>query len=232
MIASGDQLEFSPEVTMEPNDRFIAKKEAWAEAKRGLTEEGVPPDLRTRHNRLPPGQHITKGWPVLDLGVHPDVALTDWTLTIGGLVQEKVLWSWPQFLEQPHFRSTSDFHCVTTWSTFDNRWEGISFKHILSIVRPLPQVRFVLFSSYDGYTTNLPLEACDDDDVLLTYMWNDQPLPKEHGGPVRVIVPKRYAWKGAKWVKAITFAERDAPGFWEVRGYSQTGLPWEEDRYG
>src|SRR6185503_13815471 len=102
MIASGGQLEFSPEVTMELNDRFVAKKEAWAEAKRGLTEEGVPPDLRTRNNRLPPGQHITKGWPVLDLGVHPDVALTDWTLTIGGLVQEKVLWSWPQFLEQPH----------------------------------------------------------------------------------------------------------------------------------
>jgi DMSO/TMAO reductase YedYZ molybdopterin-dependent catalytic subunit len=93
-------------------------------------------------------------------------------------------------------------------------------------------VRFVLFSSYDGYTTNLPLEACDDDDVLLTYMWNDQLLPKEHGGPVRVIVPKRYAWKGAKWVKAITFVDRDAPGFWEVRGYSQTALPWDEDRYG
>jgi DMSO/TMAO reductase YedYZ molybdopterin-dependent catalytic subunit len=225
-------LGISSEAFLEPNDRFIAKKEAWALAKRGLTEEGVPPDLRIRHSRLPPGQHITKGWPVLDLGVHPAIALTDWTLTIGGLVQESTLWSWPQFLEQPHLHSTSDFHCVTTWSTFDNRWEGVSFRHILSVVRPLPQVRFVLFSSYDGYTTNLPLEACDDDDVLLTYMWNDQLLPKEHGGPVRVIVPKRYAWKGAKWVKAITFVDRDAPGFWEVRGYSQTALPWDEDRYG
>lgn len=222
----------SLEGCMEPNERLIAKKEAWAEAKRGLTEEGVPPDLRTRHNRLPPGQHLTKGWPVLDLGVHPTIPRTDWTLAIGGLVEQKVLWSWPQFLEQPHVRSTSDFHCVTTWSTFDNRWEGVSFRHILSVVRPLPQVRFVLFSSYDGYTTNLPLEACAEEDVLLTYTWNDQPLPKEHGGPVRVIVPKRYAWKGAKWVKAITFAEHDTPGFWEIRGYSNTALPWEEDRYG
>lgn len=217
---------------MEPNERLIAKKEAWAEAKRGMSEEGVPPDLRTRHNRLPPGQHPTKGWPVLDLGVHPTIVLTDWTLAIGGLVEQTVLWSWPQFLAQPHVRSTSDFHCVTTWSTFDNRWEGVSFQHILSVVRPLPQVRFVLFSSYDGYTTNLPLEACAEEDVLLTYTWNDQPLPQEHGGPVRVIVPKRYAWKGAKWVKAITFAEHDTPGFWEIRGYSNTALPWDEDRYG
>ena len=222
----------SLEGCMEPNERLIAKKEAWAEAKRGLTEEGVPPDLRTRHNRLPPGQHLTKGWPVLDLGVHPTIPLTDWTLAIGGLVEQNILWSWPQFLEQPQVRSTSDFHCVTTWSTFDNRWEGVSFRHILSVVRPLAEVRFVLFSSYDGYTTNLPLEACAEEDVLLTYTWNDQPLPKEHGGPVRVIVPKRYAWKGAKWVKAITFAEHDTPGFWEIRGYSNTALPWEEDRYG
>ena len=169
---------------------------------------------------------------MLDLGVHPTIPLTDWTLAICGLVEQKVLWSWPQFLEQPHVRSTSDFHCVTTWSTFDNRWDGVSFRQILSVVRPLPQVRFVLFSSYDGYTTNLPLEACAEEDVLLTYTWNDQPLPKEHGGPVRVIVPKRYAWKGAKWVKAITFAEHDTPGFWEIRGYSNTALPWEEDRYG
>ena len=217
---------------MEENSRFIAKKEAWAEAKRGLTEEGVQPDRRVRDSRLPPGQHSTKGWPVLDLGVHPSIGLSDWTLAIGGLVENKVLWSWPQFLEQPRFTSTSDFHCVTTWSTFDNRWEGVSFRHILSIVRPLPEAQFVMFSSYDGYTTNLSLEACDDDDVLLTSTWNGQPLPKEHGGPVRVIVPKRYAWKGAKWVKEITFLERDAPGFWEVRGYSMTALPWEEDRYG
>ena len=216
----------------EINERLVQKKEAWAQAKRGLPEEGVPPDTRSRESRLPPGQHITKGWPVLDLGIHPTIVLADWTLTISGAVAQPVALTWEDFLKQPHTTSVSDFHCVTSWSTFDNRWEGVSFRHLMSIVRPLPEARFVLFSSYDGYTTNLPLEACDDEDVLLTCKWNDEPLPNPHGGPVRLIVPKRYAWKGAKWVKAITFAERDKPGFWEVRGYSNTALPWDEDRYG
>jgi DMSO/TMAO reductase YedYZ molybdopterin-dependent catalytic subunit len=214
------------------NERLVNRKEAWAQAKRGLTEEGVPPDTRSRENRLPPGQHMTKGWPVLDLGIHPTIALTDWTLTIAGAVAQPATWTWEDFLKQPPTQSISDFHCVTTWSTFDNHWEGVSFRHLMSVVRPLPAARFVLFSSYDGYTVNLPLEACDDEDVLLTCKWNAEPLPTEHGGPVRVIVPKRYAWKGAKWVKEITFTERDKPGFWEVRGYSNTALPWEEDRYG
>jgi DMSO/TMAO reductase YedYZ molybdopterin-dependent catalytic subunit len=216
---------------MEENERLIAKKEAWAEAKRGLTEEGVPPDSRTRQTRLPPGQHITKGWPVLDVGIHPTISLADWRLTIGGLVEQETIWSSEDFLTQPQVRSVSDFHCVTTWSTFDNLWEGVSFRHLISVVRPLPQARFILFSGYDGYSTNLPREACEDNDALLAYQWNGQPLPKEHGGPVRVIVPKRYAWKGAKWIKEIIFAEHDKPGFWEVRGYSNTALPWEEDRY-
>jgi len=214
------------------NERLVNRKEAWAQAKRGLTEEGVPPDTRLRENRLPPGQHMTKGWPVLDLGIHPTIALTDWTLTITGAVAQPATWTWEDFLQQPPTQSISDFHCVTTWSTFDNHWEGVSFRHLMSLVRPLPAARFVLFSSYDGYTVNLPLEACDDEDVLLACTWNAAPLPTEHGGPVRVIVPKRYAWKGAKWVKEITFAEHDKPGFWEVRGYSNQALPWDEDRYG
>ena len=109
---------------------------------------------------------------------------------------------------------------------------GVSFKHILSVVKPLSLAKFVLFKSFDDYTTNLPLEACDDRDVLLTYKWNGKPLTKEHGGPVRMIVPKRYAWKGAKWVKEITFSDKDEKGFWEVRGYSNSAFPWENDRYG
>ena len=216
----------------EINKKLVQKKEAWAEAKRGLTEEGVAPDSRVRNNRLPPGQHTTNGWPVLDLGVHPSVSLKDWTLTVGGPIERPLVWSWEEFLGQPRVRTVSDFHCVTSWSTFDNPWEGVSFRHLISIVRPFPTARFVLFSSYDGYTVNLPLDACDDDDVLMVDTWKGLPLTKEHGGPVRVIVPKRYAWKGAKWLKTITFAEEDKPGFWEVRGYSNTALPWEEDRYG
>ena len=141
-------------------------------------------------------------------------------------------WTWDQFLAQPQVHDVSDFHCVTTWSTFDNAWEGVSFRHIMQTAKLHPEARFVHFTSYDDYTTNLPLEACDDTDVLLVRMWNGQPLPVEHGGPVRVIVPKRYAWKGAKWIKEILFLEDDRKGYWDVRGYSNTAFPWDEDRYG
>lgn len=216
---------------MTPNDKLIAKKEEWAKMKRGLVEDGVVQDHRPRIDRLPPGQHLTKGWPVLDLGIHPPVSPDQWTLAIGGAVENPFIWTWEQFLAQPQVRSTSDFHCVTTWSTFDNAWEGVSFRHILDVARVRPEVRYVYFTSYDDYSTNLPLEACTDADVLLAQTWNGYPLPREHGGPVRVIVPKRYAWKGAKWIKQILFLEQDRPGYWEVRGYSNTALPWEEDRY-
>ena len=216
----------------ELNEKLIAKKQEWAKAKRGMSvEEGVIQDHRPRTDRLPPGQHVTKGWPVLDLGLHPNLPLAQWKLSIGGLVENPATWTWQDFLAQPQVTDVSDFHCVTTWSTFDNTWEGVSFKHIIRTVRPRPEARFVYFASYDNYSTNLPLEACDDDDVLLVRSWNGQPLPREHGGPVRVIVPKRYAWKGAKWVKEIIFLEQDRLGYWEVRGYSNTALPWEEDRY-
>lgn len=216
----------------ERNDKLIAKKQEWARTRRGMSvEEGVIQDLRPRGDRLPPGQHLTKGWPVLDLGIHPEIRLEEWTLSIGGLVERPVTWTWDTFLAQPHIQSVSDFHCVTTWSTFDNQWEGVAFRHLLSVVRPRPEARYVHFTSYDDYSTNLPLEACDDDDVLLARTLNGGALSREHGGPVRVIVPKRYAWKGAKWVKDITFLEHDRKGYWEVRGYSNTALPWQEDRY-
>lgn len=112
------------------------------------------------------------------------------------------------------------------------KWLGVSFRHLLTMVSPQPEAKFVLFESYDDYTTNLPLSVCDDDDVYLVHTWNGKPLSKNHGGPVRMIIPKRYAWKGAKWVKKITFSEKDQKGFWEVRGYSNTALPWNNDRYG
>ena len=120
---------------------------------------------------------------------------------------------------------------MTTWSTFDNDWEGVSFRRLIEVVRPLSLAKFVLFKAYDDYTSNLPFDACDDDDVLLVYKRNGEPLAREHGGPVRIIIPKRYAWKGAKWIKEITFSDRDQKGFWEVRGYSNSARPWENDRY-
>jgi len=212
----------------EPN-RLTKAKEQWARARRGGEEREV---FYEGDQRLPPGQHRVETWPVLDLGFKPDIPLSDWTLTIGGCVTHPVTWTWEQFCSQPQCLDVSDFHCVTSWSRFDNEWKGVHFKDVIAAVRPLSSAKFVLFTSYDDYTTNLPLEACDDDDVLLAHTWNGHVLSKEHGGPVRMIVPKRYAWKGAKWVKEITFSDNDVKGFWEVRGYSNTALPWENDRHG
>lgn len=208
-------------------DKLIAKKEEWAREGRGLTGQTWSPSLK-----LPPGQHTVQGWPVLDLGVHPQVTLEKWTLTMHGLVEAPTVWRWEDFINQPQIVNLSDFHCVTSWSTFDNRWEGVSFKRVIEVVKPRLEARFVLFGSHDGYTTNLPLEVLADDDVLLACKWKGALLPIEHGGPVRLIVPKRYAWKSAKWVKEIVFMKEDSPGFWEVRGYSNTADPWTEDRYG
>jgi DMSO/TMAO reductase YedYZ molybdopterin-dependent catalytic subunit len=214
---------------MDDSSRLTKTKEQWAKARRGGEEREV---FYEGDDRLPPGQHVVETFPVLDLGHKPEIALAEWTITIGGFVANPVTWTWEQFLAQPPFKDVSDFHCVTSWSRFDNEWEGVSFRHILSVVRPVTLAKFVLFKSYDDYTTNLPLEACDDADVLVAHKWNGQPLSKEHGGPVRVIVPKRYAWKGAKWIKEITFSDKDEKGFWEVRGYSNSALPFKNDRYG
>lgn len=207
-------------------ERLIQKKVEWARTKRGLTGQTLSPE-----ERVPPGQHLVKNFPILDLGIRPRVPLEKWQLAVSGLVENPITWTWQDFLAQPKIVNVSDFHCVTTWSQMDNAWEGVSFRHLLSVVKPEPEARFVLFGSSDGYTTNLPFHALDDDDVLLAFMWNGQPLPVEHGGPVRMVVPKRYGWKSAKWVKEIVFVEKDVPGFWEVRGYSNTADPWTEDRY-
>lgn len=215
---------------MEFNEKTIKAKETMARHRRGISGREVDEDIQD--DRLPPGQHIVNTWPVLDLGFKPEISLEDWRLTVDGLVDNPITWTWEDFQAQPPFASTSNFHCVTTWTQFDMAWEGVSFQHLLGLVRPKPSARFLLFEAYDEYTTNLPLNACDDEDVLLAYKWNGKPLSKDHGGPVRMIVPKRYGWKGAKWVKKITFSEKDQKGFWEVRGYSSTALPWDDDRHG
>lgn len=224
----------------EKKDRLIQRKMDWAREKRGLSAQAREGGEWSRQNpgsesdekpRLPPGQRQVAGFPVLDLGVQPDLSLETWSLEINGLVENPVVWEWRDFMTLPQTQTISDFHCVTTWSTFDNRWEGVLFRDVLREIRPKPEAAHVLFSSYDGYTTNLPLSVLDAPDVLIAHRWNDQPLSREHGGPARIIVPKLYAWKGAKWVKTITFESRDRPGYWEVRGYSNTADPWTEDRY-
>jgi len=207
--------------------RLIDSKEKWAREGRHLTGATAEPE-----QRLPPGQRLVKNWPVLDLGVQPDIKPEDWSLTVDGLVENPVVWRWADFLAQPAATSISDIHCVTAWSRYDNRWEGVKAAHMLSVVRPKPEARFVLFHSHDGYTTNLPIEQVAEDNVMLAHSWEGKPIPREHGGPVRMVVPRLYFWKSAKWLKRIEFLAEDRRGFWEERGYHNEGDPWKEQRYG
>ncbi len=209
-------------------ERYIAAKQQWAEKQkaRGVTARAEP-----AAGRLPPGQKLTDGFPVLDLGIQPAVPLADWRLKLDGEVEQPADLTWEQFNALPQVEDVSDFHCVTTWSKYDCRWGGVAFTTLYELVQPRPAARFVYFTSYDGYSTNVTLEKCLDDDVLVATRFDTAPLTREHGGPARVIIPKLYAWKGAKFVHGITFLTEDKLGFWEVRGYSNTADPWTEDRY-
>jgi DMSO/TMAO reductase YedYZ molybdopterin-dependent catalytic subunit len=209
-------------------ERYIAAKQKWAEKQkaRGIVARATPSE-----ERLPPGQKLTDGFPVLDLGVQPEILLSKWKLKIDGLVEKPATLDWVQFHALPQVEDVSDFHCVTTWSKYDCRWGGVAFTTLYELVQPKPEAKFVYFTSYDGYSTNVALEKCLDDDVLIATLYDGEPVSREHGGPARVIIPKLYAWKGAKFVSGITFLEEDKLGFWEVRGYSNTADPWTEDRY-
>ncbi len=208
--------------------KLVASKERWAREGRLLTGKAGDP----ARDRLPPGQRDVKNWPVLDLGIQPMLPPSRWRLSIDGLVENPIVWDMDDFMAQPRFRSTSDIHCVTAWSRFNNRWEGVSARHVLSLVKPKPEARHVVLHSYDGYTTNLPLVDFAGEDVLLAHSWEGEPIPREHGGPVRLVVPRLYFWKSAKWLKRIELSAEDRPGFWEVRGYHNYGDPWKEERYG
>ncbi len=205
---------------------FIERKERFARKMAGKAK----PDVRSE-DRLPPGQHLTPGFPVLDLGIRPDIPLDQWRLEVTGLVEHPRTFTWEEFNALPKFEDVSDFHCVTTWSKFDVRWTGVAFFSLAEAVKPKPEAKFVLFTSYDGYTTNVAIEHVMDDDVLIATAYDGRLLPRDHGGPARVIIPKLYAWKGAKFIRAIEFSAEDKLGFWEVRGYSNTADPWTEDRF-
>ncbi|MDW8345166.1 MAG: molybdopterin-dependent oxidoreductase [Verrucomicrobiae bacterium] len=207
------------------NDKFIAGKQRIAQRRIVLPDAGRDPN-----SRLPPGQHEVKDWPVLDLGIHPDIPPDQWTLTLSGWIEQPRVLTWTEFLALPQIERVTDFHCVTSWSRLQNRWRGVAFRTLCELVRPKPNASYVYFIAYDDYSTNLPLSLANDD-ALLAHEWEGQPLPREHGGPVRVVVEKVYAWKGAKWVKEIQFLPHDRLGFWELRGYSNTANPWTDDRY-
>jgi DMSO/TMAO reductase YedYZ molybdopterin-dependent catalytic subunit len=209
-------------------DKLIRSKQEWAEEGRLLT--GMPD--QTRANRLPPGQKEVKNWPVLDLGVQPNIiAPRVWRLTIKGLVENPLALTLGEFMALPQEDFVSDIHCVTQWSRFDNHWRGVSARRLIELVKPKTEARHVIFHSYDGYTTNVKLEVFAEPNVLLAHSWEGKPLSREHGGPVRVVIPDWYFWKSAKWVTQIEFTADDRPGFWEVRGYHNEGDPWKEERY-
>lgn len=206
-------------------DKLIASKQKWAREGRLLTGQAGA-------DRLPPGQRLVRDWPVLDLGLQPAVAPERWTLTVDGLVENPLNWTWNDFLDQPQAEYVSDIHCVTAWSRYDNRWTGVSAAHVLATARPKPEASHVVFHAYDGYTTNVALDVFAAPDVLLAHSWEGSPLSRAHGGPVRVVIPQFYFWKSAKWLMRIEFAAADRPGFWETRGYHNVGDPWKEERYG
>ena len=181
--------------------------------------------------RLPQGQTVTRKWPVLTYGDTPTSDLDSWTFRCFGLVEQPVTWTWREFLQLPRVEVRSDVHCVTRWSRFDNRWGGVAVPEILRRARVKPEAVAVMVHADPDYTTNLLLDDLRGDDVLLAIEHDGEDLPSEHGGPCRLVVPKLYFWKSAKWVRGFEFIDLNAPGFWEVNGYHLRGDPWKEERY-
>ncbi len=210
------------------NDKLIRTKEKWAKDGRALTGTAGDP----ARERRPPGQRVTQDFPVLDLGIQPNLVQNEWSLTVAGQVAQPLKWDWKAFMAQSQVTYTNDIHCVTTWSRYDNTWVGVAMRTLLEQVKPLPSAKFLMVKSYDGYSTNVPLSDVDRDDVFIAHTWQGKPLAREHGGPVRLVVPHLYFWKSAKWIRHITFMDRDQPGYWEARGYHMRGNPWKEERYG
>lgn len=227
---SEDKLDRIVEARMKLRARFEAKMAAAARAGHG-GPQGSGPDNRHGMPKLPVGQHEVDKWPVLDLGVHPKVSKADWRFTVDGAVKAQVALTWADFMALPQVEDVSDFHCVTTWSKFDLAWRGVRVSDVLALAEPDEAATHLMAHAYDGYTTNVPLEEALEDDVLLVHTVDGEPLPVVHGGPCRMITPKLYAWKGAKWINRLEVMVGDRPGFWEERGYSMSAHPWKNDRY-
>ena len=181
--------------------------------------------------RLPPGQAATLKWPVLQYGSVPRFDPARWDFRISGLVEQPVRLTWDEFNRLPKSTVTSDFHCVTRWSRFDNRWEGVLFRDVLKLVKLLPRAAYVLVHAEQGYTANVPLADLDRDNVIFATHHDGEPLTPDHGYPLRLIVPHLYAWKSVKWVRGLEFLDHDAPGFWEQNGYHMYGDPFREQRF-
>ena len=201
-------------------------------------DQGTGPANRHGQPQVPVGQHVVKKWPVLDLGHQPEIPREDWELRLEGACEHPLRLDFTQLLQYPQIEEQSDFHCVTTWSLLDSHWAGVRFADLVAEAQPHEDARFLLVTAYDHdprsgipYTTNLRLEDALSPDVLLVHSWNGEPLPREHGGPGRMITPRLYAWKGAKWIRKVEFLTEEQLGFWELRGYSNRARPWANDRF-
>ena len=192
---------------------------------------GSGPPNRHGMPRLPPDQYETTKWPVLDLGGAPRLGRAEWRLAVDGACAHPLELDWAAFAALEQVDDVSDFHCVTAWSRFDVPWRGVRLSDVLALAEPDNDAGWLMCHAYDGYTTNLSLAEAIKPDVLLVHGADGGPLPPDHGGPVRVITPQLYAWKGAKWIRRLELMTADRPGFWEERGYSMTAHPWRNDRY-
>ncbi|MEN0063921.1 MAG: molybdopterin-dependent oxidoreductase [Myxococcota bacterium] len=192
---------------------------------------GEGPPNRHGMPQVPIGQTVTEKWPVLDLGRQPSIPLPKWQLELSGACEHPQTLDWSAFQSLPQIDDVSDVHCVTTWSKLDVPWRGVRFSDLAALAGVHDDAEHVLCHAYDGYTTNLALTEALKPDVLLVHTVFNEPLPRAHGGPVRMITPQLYAWKGAKWISKIEFLVEDQKGFWEQNGYSNTAHPWRNDRY-
>ena len=181
--------------------------------------------------RLPPGQVRTDKWPVLHYGSVPSIDLKTWDFRVFGLVETPTRWTFDEFIALPQVQVRSDIHCVTRWSRYDNLWQGAAFREVLRHVAVKPEARFAVIHAEQGFTANLPLAGLDHDDVLFAHKHDGEELTPEHGWPLRLVVPRRYFWKSAKWVRGIELVAADRPGFWEQNGYHNDADPWREERF-
>jgi DMSO/TMAO reductase YedYZ molybdopterin-dependent catalytic subunit len=194
-------------------------------AERKVRAAGYDPE------RLPPGQYMTTKWPVLHAGRVPEVELATWSFRVFGEVEHELELTWEQFDELPRTTSVQDIHCVTRWSRFDAQFEGVRWSELASLCRPRPSARFAIAHAEHEFTANVPLPALEDDDALLVTRADGEALTPDHGWPLRLVVPGRYFWKSAKWLRAIELSPVDRPGFWERYGYHNDADPWQEQRY-
>lgn len=196
-----------------------------------ISSMAKPAQRNGQDKRLPPGQTLVTNFPVLSYGPTPRFNPAKWDFRLLGLIENPIRFSWDEFCKLPIHSQTSDFHCVTTWSRYDNHWEGVKVSDLMKLVTVKPEARYVFVHCDGGYTTNLQIDEFLDEDVMLAYRHDGKDLEPDHGWPLRLVVPKLYGWKSAKWVRAIEFRATERRGFWEVRGYHNHGDPWTEERY-